>query len=461
MAKIAEMTQLSPTMSEGTIVNWLKKEGDPVSPGDIIAEVETDKAVMEMEAFDSGILLSILAKPGMKVAVGLPVAIIGEATEDITELKKSAEEKLRSGASSSSGASPAAPSPPPKSVKREPVPQSKTAAATKDDSREPSFPKTTERNLGEEAVTPPTPVGRILASPLAKNLAIQNSIDLKFVKGTGPGGRILRRDVYRYIQSGQKNFQFASPYSSSLAKLNELESFPGWEEEIIPINSMRKTIAERLTSSKINLPHFYLNIEIDAQPLVNFRERFNQGIEALKEGDSPIARISLNDLIVKAVSLALERHPVLNSSWRGDHILRKKQIDVGVAVSVPDGLITPVVRNANHLSLLSLSSELRKLGKKARERKLKPEEYTDSSFTVSNLGMFGISFFTAIINEPESAILAVGAVEDKAVVKNKEIVPGKVLKLTLSCDHRVVDGAEGARFLQTLRKILEAPELLA
>lgn len=491
MAIIAEMTQLSPTMSEGTIVNWIKKEGESISPGDIIAEVETDKAVMEMEAYDEGTILAILAGDGQKVAVGLPIAILGEEGEDITDLKKEAEEKLKNGkpqgsgsgsesdASADTGSNPSGESSKPSSSpnKNSDGSDSKTKKENQDQANEAEDSdgngtqekkssldsrKDSESNQSQKSTVRTEPnTERILASPLAKSIAIQKSVDLKYVKGTGPGGRILQRDVYSFIDSrGSKN----SRSENNARTATSLNLRPVPEEKNIPVSGMRKTIAERLTSSKNNLPHFYLNRELDAEPLTTYREIINTSLERmagdLEEGERP-PKVSLNDIIIKATALALEKHPNVNASWQGDTIRHHGRIDIGVAVAIEDGLITPVLRNANSMGLVSISNEVRRLAGLAKKRKLKPEEFTGSSFTISNLGMFGIRFFTAIINEPEAAILAVGAVEDKPVIKNGEIVPGKTMEITLSCDHRVVDGAEGAKFLLTLGEYLENPELLA
>jgi len=436
MAKIAEMTQLSPTMTEGTIVNWLKKVGDTVSPGEILAEVETDKAVMEMEAYDSGTLLAIVANVGSKVAVGLPVAIIGQANEDITKLLEESKNKI-----------------PQTSVREtKPVP----IESSKEKIKEPSKDKEEKQSqakeeikLNQENVFSAT--GRILASPLAKSIALEKSIDLKKVQGSGPAGRILQKDVLAYLENPNINHKQISSNSH----------FEVREDLAKPISGMRKVIAERLTSSKVNLPHFYLNMEIDASAIVSFREKFNIGLKEFSKNDSSLQKISINDCIVKAVALSLNKHPAVNASWQNDKIIEYGRIDIGIAVSIEDGLITPVLRNTNQMSLIGISQEIKSLAEQAKKRKLKPEQFTNSTFTISNLGMFGISFFTAIINEPESAILAVGAIEDKPVVKNGQVVAGRTMSLTLSCDHRVVDGAEGAKFLGTLKKYLENPELLA
>lgn len=436
MAKIAEMTQLSPTMTEGTIVNWLKKVGDTVSPGEILAEVETDKAVMEMEAYDSGTLLAIVANVGSKVAVGLPVAIIGQANEDIRKLLEESIQKVPQ--SSSNDTKPVAT----ESLKE------KIKEPSKDKEEKQSKAKE-EIKLNQENVFSAT--GRILASPLAKSIALEKSIDLKKVQGSGPAGRILQKDVLAYFENPNINHKQISSNSH----------FEVREDLAKPISGMRKVIAERLTSSKVNLPHFYLNLEIDASAIVSFREKFNIGLKEFSKNDSSLQKISINDCIVKAVALSLNKHPAVNASWQNDKIIEYGRIDIGIAVSIEDGLITPVLRNTNQMSLIGISQEIKSLAERAKKRKLKPEQFTNSTFTISNLGMFGISFFTAIINEPESAILAVGAIEDKPVVKNGQVVAGRTMSLTLSCDHRVVDGAEGAKFLGTLKKYLENPELLA
>lgn len=436
MAKIAEMTQLSPTMTEGTIVNWLKKVGDTVSPGEILAEVETDKAVMEMEAYDSGTLLAIVANVGSKVAVGLPVAIIGQANEDIRKLLEESIQKVPQ--SSSNDTKPVAT----ESLKE------KIKEPSKDKEEKQSQAKE-EIKLNQENVFSAT--GRILASPLAKSIALEKSIDLKKVQGSGPAGRILQKDVLAYFENPNINHKQISSNSH----------FEVREDLAKPISGMRKVIAERLTSSKVNLPHFYLNLEIDASAIVSFREKFNIGLKEFSKNDSSLQKISINDCIVKAVALSLNKHPAVNASWQNDKIIEYGRIDIGIAVSIEDGLITPVLRNTNQMSLIGISQEIKSLAEQAKKRKLKPEQFTNSTFTISNLGMFGISFFTAIINEPESAILAVGAIEDKPVVKNGQVVAGRTMSLTLSCDHRVVDGAEGAKFLGTLKKYLENPELLA
>lgn len=441
MAKISEMTQLSPTMAEGLMVKWLKQVGDKLSPGDIIAEVETDKAVMEMEAYDSGVLLAIIAKEGTKVKVGLPVAIVGKAGEDVTNLIAEANAKLAAGASATPTSvveKKADPVPVKKEATPTPVvvaPTQVVAPTTPAPIRQEEFQKSPARNGG-----------RLLASPLAKSLALDKGIDITKVNGTGPEGRITKADILNYI---------ANPKAGNTGSSR---SFEVKGEKKIEISGMRKVIATRLHDAKNNIPHFYLNLEFDAEPVVKMRAMLNDDLKAAAERKKEKAdTVSINDFIVKACSIALARVPEANSSWRGDHILEHGRIDIGIAVSVEGGLITPYVRNADRLSLIEVHSEIKTLAEKARVRKLKPEEFTDGTFTISNLGMFGITHFSAIINEPEAALMAVGGLVEKAIVRNGAIVPGKTITVTLSCDHRVVDGAVGARFLGEFKDIIEHP----
>ncbi|WP_017854016.1 dihydrolipoamide acetyltransferase family protein [Leptospira interrogans] len=445
MAKIAEMTQLSPTMAEGKIVRWLKQKGDPVSPGEIIAEVETDKAVMEMEAFETGILLEILAPEGTLLPVGAPVAIIGKQGEDVSALVETAKKSIPAKKESS--------------VTQGQVPTStQSAASTISDAnlttKANDSPSQNTKSNGlttheERSLKTQIPFGSedssirsarggrsIKASPLAKNLALQKGVDLGEVIGSGPGGRIIKRDVLAYQESG------------SVKK----STFVKRQDRKLELTGMRKTIASRLSHSTSTIPHFYLTLELDATPLDTLRNSYNKDLKL--EGSS---KISLNDLIIKACSLSLKEVPEVNSSWREDHILEHGRIDIGVAVSIEGGLITPYIRNADQKSVSEIGREIKELASRARERKLKPAEYTDGTFTVSNLGMFGISSFTAVINEPEAAILAVGALVEKPVLKEGSIVVGKTLNVTLSCDHRVVDGATGARFLSSFRDYTEYP----
>lgn len=437
MAKISEMTQLSPTMSEGVLVKWLKKKGDSVAPGEILAEVETDKAVMEMEAFDSGVILEILAQEGSKLPVGAPVAIIGKAGEDITSLLSEAKSRSTASApptqNSSEQAPTTSPSPKPGPKKAETV----VTSTPEPEEAEVSSPK---ESLVSRGLSPSAIEGRIKASPLAKRLAEESGIDLSKIRGSGPDGRIIKRDIENGISA------FSASGTSPFAAENI-------QEEKLPISGMRKTIASRLVHSKTHQPHFYLDMEIDADALVHLRENFNSD---LKESGEEI-KLSINDFIIRASALALLKVPEVNSSWREDHILKHGRVDIGVAVSIEGGLITPYVRNADKRSVLEIGRTVKELASRARERKLKPEEFSDGTFTVSNLGMFGVNRFAAVINEPEAAILAVGNVVSKPVIKNGNIVPGKTLSVCLSCDHRVVDGAVGAGWLEVFRNFLEHP----
>lgn len=456
MAKKIEMTQLSPTMTEGTIVKWLKKEGDSISVGDILAEVETDKAVMEMEAYDNGEILKILAPAGTKCSVGAILGALGKKGEDISEIEKEAAQK-----NSASSATATAP------TKDSPAAKSSTASgSTESPSTKSSVSTTTssEANKNTETSKPASSVevtgslndsiakksipkdnspilntGRILASPLAKAIAIEKGINLKYVRGSGPEGRIVKDDVIGFETNGA--------FSSG----NSFGSFAQKPDETIPLSGMRSVIAKRLSSSKKNIPHFYLKRSVMASKLVEFRENFNSSFAA--KG----IKISFNDLIIKATALALAENPAVNSHFLGESILQKGSIDIGMAVSIDGGLITPVIRSANHLTILQISQQAKELASRAKEKKLKPEEYTGGSFTISNLGMYGITEFSAIINEPESGILAVGNIEEVPVVRDGVILPGHVLHLTGSFDHRSVDGSVGALFLKSLAAILENP----
>ncbi|TGK84800.1 pyruvate dehydrogenase complex dihydrolipoamide acetyltransferase [Leptospira bourretii] len=443
MAKIQEMTQLSPTMEEGTIVKWLKKEGDSISPGDIIAEVETDKAVMEMEAYDSGVILKIIEGEGSKLKVGQAMAVIGKPGEDVASL-------LAGIPATSPNQNKTETTPTPtkeveiqtaKPVVPEPV---ATAISQKESNPKPS-PQSKDQTSGSPANANRGGL-RVLASPLAKSIAIENGVDLHTVIGTGPEGRITKKDVLDTLNQGSGTSQYASKTATRA-------------DEVVTLNGMRKTIAKRLTESKQNLPHFYLNVDVNAKAMETFRLELS---EFQKHLDPELQmKVSLNDIIVKATATALRLHPKVNASFQGDSILQFGRVDVGIAVSLDGGLLTPVIRNADGKSILEISKEVKELAKRARDRKLKPEEFSGGTFTISNLGMYGISRFTAIINEPESGILAVGSVEDKPVVENGAVVAGRVLSLTLSCDHRVIDGAVGAEFLRTLKSLLEQPSLMA
>jgi pyruvate dehydrogenase E2 component (dihydrolipoamide acetyltransferase) len=425
MAEIITMPRLSDTMTEGVVAKWLKKVGDKVEEGDILAEIETDKATMEFESFNEGTLLYIGLKEGETAPVDSLLAIIGEDGEDVDAIIKEFEKS--------------------NSAKQE-TKQEKKSELIEDNkkSTEPIAEKKPIETVQQEVVMQ-KPVRdeneRVFISPLAKKLAEERNINIKFVKGTGENGRIVKSDIENYV-----------PVPSNLS--HQTVSFsPNGEEsfEDIPNSQMRKVIARRLAESKFKAPHYYLNIEVDMDPAISFRKQFNS---------QPDTKISFNDIVVKATALALKKHPQVNSQWFDDKMRLNHHVHIGVAVAVPDGLVVPVVRFADEQSLQQINLAVKDLAGRARNKKLTPQEMEGSTFTISNLGMFGISEFTSIINQPNSAILSVGAIIEKPVVKNKQIVVGNTMKLTLACDHRTVDGATGAMFLQTLREYLEKPILL-
>jgi len=429
------LAKLSPTMEEGTIVKWTKKEGDPVKQGDVLAEIETDKANMEMEAQGSGVLRKILVPAGGKAPVGSLIGVIAEPNEDISKMVASA-------APAATPAPPAPAAPPPQA--QQPPPQPQTQAQTAPAAPQPAAAAPSPAP-GPRPVPAPAAVegGRVRASPLARSMAAHRNIPLDAVAGSGPGGRIIKRDIESWAGAPT-----AAPARSPAAPAAPAGPTitPGEE---IPVSNMRHVIAKRLAESMFTAPHFYVTVEIDMDAAVELREQLQRGEEL---------KVSYNDLVVKACAKALTRFPLVNASWMGDKIATHGEVHVGVAVAIPDGLITPVVRNADRKSLLEISLEVKDLATRARERKLKPEEFTGSTFTISNLGMFGVTEFTAIINPPESAILAVGAVQRVAVVDEDDSVrPGHRMKVTLSSDHRVVDGAMAAQFLGEVRRLLENP----
>jgi pyruvate dehydrogenase E2 component (dihydrolipoamide acetyltransferase) len=417
MAEIIEMPRLSDTMTEGVIAKWHKKVGDLIRPGDLLAEIETDKATMEFEAPIGGALLYIGAPEGKPIPIGAPIAIIGKPDEDISALLNR-------------GASPA----PPESI-TSPTPAQPQPAATP-----PPPAEAPARVPASPALGVPPAGTRLKASPLARSMAQKAGIDLHQVHGTGEGGRIIRRDVEAYLSHAVATTPVATPAQPAAAPYQE-----------VPLSQMRKTIARRLTTSMQEAPHFYLTRAVSMEAAATWREKLN----AL----SP-HKISFNDLIIKAVAMALRKHPYLNAAWMGDHIRLYQEIHIGFAVAVEEGLIVPVLRHADRKGLSEIAAETVLLAQKARERKLTPEEYTGSTFSISNLGMFGIEEFTAVINPPEAAILAVGAIQPTPVVKDGQVVVERRMRVTLSCDHRVVDGATGAAFLETFIQLLEEPARL-
>ena len=415
MAEIVYMPKLSDTMTEGVVAEWHKKVGDTVKSGELLAEIETDKATMEFESFYDGVLLHIGVEKGQTVPVNALLAIIGNAGEDVQALIAQAGSSAPAEAPKAEVATPAPVSTP------APTPVAAAPVST------PSAPV---------AVSNTSATGRILASPLAKKLAEEKGVDLAFIAGTGEGGRITKRDVDHYVP-------YNAPARTATPVTVGVESFT---DE--PISQMRKTIARRLAESKFTAPHFYLTISIDMDNAIAARKSMNS-----EEG----VKVSFNDMVVKAVAMALRKHPTVNSSWLGDVIRTNHHVNIGVAVAVEDGLLVPVVRFADNKGLMEIGNEVRTFAQKAKDKKLQPADWEGNTFTISNLGMFGIEQFTAIVNPPDSCIMAVGGISQVPVVKNGQVVPGNVMKVTLSCDHRVVDGASGSAFLQTFKQYMENP----
>jgi pyruvate dehydrogenase E2 component (dihydrolipoamide acetyltransferase) len=414
MAKDILMPLLSPSMTEGTLVKWLKKEGDAVKSGEVIAEVETDKATMDLEAFDSGILRKILVQEGSKVPVQSKIGIIGTKDEKIDE------------------SAPAAPAPAaaPAEAKAEPAPAQEASKAA------------------AVSAAPTATSGRIKASPLAKKVAAEKGVALATLTGTGPGGRIVKNDVLNAPANGH------APTGGGRSIYG---SGPVAREGSTKLTTMRSVIAKRLLESKTTIPHFYLEIDVDAKPMLDLRVQLNESLGKL----TPPVKLSLNDFVLKAAAEAVRRVPAVNASFEGDSIRQFPDVQLSFAVAIPDGLITPIIKEAQNKSLIQISGEAKALAGKAKDGKLKPDEFQGGTFTVSNLGMLGIDSFYAIINPPQAAILAVGNIVKKPVVdSNDNIVVGHRQIFTLSCDHRVVDGAVGAAYLKELRELIEKPALL-
>ena len=410
--EIVTMPRLSDTMEEGTVAKWNKKVGDKVNEGDILAEIETDKATMEFESFYQGVLLHIGLDEGDSAAVDSLLAIIGKADTDIDQVL------LVLNSSSSS------------------VPKQDSKVVEKDTATKKSDLKPEIKNEQPNNIIKDSSINdRIIASPLAKKLAADKQIDLRSVKGTGDFGRIIKRDIDNYKQS---------------QALDSKQSIPHGVESITEIanSQMRKTIAKRLSESKFSAPHYYLGVEFNMDNAISFRNQYNS---------IPDTKISFNDIIIKAVAFSLKKHPQVNSKWEDHQITHHHHVHIGVAVAIDDGLVVPVVRFADEINLTQIGSSVKDYAARAQDKKLKPEEMEGSTFTISNLGMFGIQEFTSIINQPNGAILSVGAIVEKPVIKSGNIVVGNTMKLTLACDHRVVDGATGAQFLKTLREYVENP----
>ena len=425
MAEIIRMPKMSDTMEEGVIAGWLKKVGDEVKSGDILAEVETDKATMELESYDDGFLLHVGVKDGESVPVDGVIAIIGEKGENIDDILKEVSNEQNNNEAVD--------------------PKDEEEIVDEDESVEENLEvkeeeevKNTEDKIEDINIDFSNESDRIKASPLAKKLASEKGVDISMVKGSGDGGRIIKEDI--------ENFKHSENIPIKEVKLPEIYSKESYEE--IPVSQMRKTISKRLAESKFSAPHFYLTMEIDMDNCVEGRNKINETSDV---------KISFNDIIIKAAAVSLRKHPMVNASFLTDKIRVNNHIHIGVAVAVDEGLLVPVIRFADNKSLSHISTEVRNLAGKAKNKELQPSDWEGNTFTISNLGMFGIDEFTAIINPNDACILAVGGIKNTPVVKNGEIVPGNVMKVTLSCDHRIVDGAIGSAFLKTLKELIEDP----
>lgn len=418
MEEIVLMPRLSDTMTEGVIASWHKKLGDSVKKGEVLADIETDKATMELESYKDGILLYQGAQAGEKILVNQLLCIIGQEGLDIDAIVAAVKE----------GGTVAT------NVEASPQKELSSTTSSTNSPKADAMPA-----VPSQANTAVINEGRIFASPLAKKIAKEKGIDLKYVKGSGEHGRITKIDLDNYTPSGSSTTAMASPSFAPVGKVSFVDT---------PVSQMRKTIAKRLSESLFTAPHFFLTMKINMDAIITARTAVNE--------TSPV-KISFNDFIVKAVALSLRQHPKVNSSWMGDFIRENHHVNIGIAVAVDEGLLVPVLRFADGMSLDRISTSIKEFAKKAKDKKLQPAEWEGSTFTISNLGMFGIDQFTAIINPPDACILAVGGIAQEPIVKQGMVVPGNVMKVTLSCDHRVVDGATGAAFLQTLKSYLEEP----
>ena len=425
MAEIIRMPKMSDTMEEGVIAGWVKKVGDEVKSGDILAEVETDKATMELESYDDGFLLHVGVKDGESVPVDGVIAIIGEKGENIDDILKEVSNEQNNNEAVDA-----------KEEKEEIVDEDDPVEENLE-LREEEV-KNTEDKIEDINIDFSNESDRIKASPLAKKLASEKGVDISMVKGSGDGGRIIKEDI--------ENFKHSENIPIKEVKLPEIYSKESYEE--IPVSQMRKTISKRLAESKFSAPHFYLTMEIDMDNCIEGRNKINETSDV---------KISFNDIIIKAAAVSLRKHPMVNASFLTDKIRVNNHIHIGVAVAVDEGLLVPVIRFADNKSLSHISTEVRNLAGKAKNKELQPSDWEGNTFTISNLGMFGIDEFTAIINPNDACILAVGGIKNTPVVKNGEIVPGNVMKVTLSCDHRIVDGAIGSAFLKTLKELIEDP----
>ena len=447
MATKVYMEALSPTMEEGRLITWLKKEGEDVNEGDLLAEVETDKATMELVARGSGKMRKQLLQDGGTANVGSLIAVIADEGEDIAGIVGDSAEVEQSASAAEAPA-------------KEQLQEAGSAGAAVAAAGRTEEDQVQRGSRGDSPRGPtPTPAGdgagsgadgdRLKASPLARRLAAEGGVELNGVRGSGPGGRIVKRDIEAALEGGAEPAEGAAPTPAPAAA-----AAATGEYRDIPLSQMRKTIAKRLAQSIGPIPTFYLTVEVDMTEAMSFRKKLNDRLS--KEG----VKVSPNDLVIKAVAAALRKHPWVNSAWTGEAIRQYDAVHIGVAVAVEEGLITPVVRNADRKGIGEIATEVKELAGRAREKKLKPEEYSGGTFSISNLGMFGITEFTAVINPPEAAILAVGAVEDRVVAVEGRSVVQPRRRVTLSCDHRVIDGATGAQFLQTLKQNLEEPMMM-
>ncbi len=456
------MPKLSPTMEEGQISRWLKKEGDAVESNEPIAEVDTDKATMEVTSLDAGTLLKIVIGDGENARLGETIGIIGEQGEDFSALLGDTETNGNAAPKTEEKVETKEEKPSEPIAEKASVASAANGAAQKnvaetegrsyDYQRPEAVEDTPATNPKSEIQNPKSDSGRMIVSPIAARMASENDINLKSIKGSGPNGRIIKRDIETFISeqstavSTQSEEKAAPSFSAS-----PTQGASAYREE--NTSKMRQVIATRLAESIGPIPTFYLTVEIEMDSAITVRQQINAAVG----GDD---KISVNDMVVKASAMALVKHPFVNSSYQDKTIRFYEQADIGVAVAVEEGLITPVVRGANLKSFGQISKEVKQLAKRAKDRKLQPEEYTGATFSISNLGMFGIKEFTAIINPPEAAIIAVGGAVPAAVVRDGEIVIRSIMSVTMSCDHRVVDGATGAKFLQTFKQFLENPALM-
>jgi len=424
MANIIEMPKLSDTMTVGTLVKWLKKEGDAVKAGDMLAEIETDKATMELESFFSGTMVAVFVKAGSQVPLGAALCAIGKPGEKVE-------------------------APAPRPAQEAPAPSPAPPPATLESAHEPAVQSQAPAPAPAPAPSPPPAPARVRISPLARKLAAEKGVDPSTVAGSGPGGRIVRADVIAAASGAARPAAAATPGAATVGSKGPVQ-----EARLSPVSNIRGIISKRLLEAKTQIPHFYLQIEIDAGPLLELRAQLNAALE--KEG----VKLSVNDFILKASAEALRRVPTVNCSWEGAAVRHHPAAHVSFAVAIEDGLITPVIRDAHLKTLFAISSEAKALGRRAKDKKLTPAEFTGGTFCVSNLGMMGVESFSAIINPPNAAILAVGTTVRKPVVKGDQIAIGQRMTLTLSVDHRVVDGAVGAAYLAALRDLLEKPALL-